>query len=173
MWPTRELYTAGLIVFALGATGGIVSQFLVRTARWMSWLFCGTALAGTLLEGAASIGGLVSGSALTWVLPSGVPYITCSIRLDALALFFLLTLSILAASVAVYSIGYLRHGPAGRNPALSSALLNLLLASLTLVFTASDVMFFLIVWEVMVAAAYFLVVTNHESGEVRGGGFVY
>lgn len=115
----------------------------------------------------------MSGSQPAWVLPSGVAYITCSIRLDSLALFFLLTLSILAASVAVYSIGYLRHGPAGKNPALSGALLNLLLASLTLIFTASDVVFFLIAWEAMVAVTYFLVVTNHESSEARQGGLVY
>ena len=116
---------------------------------------------------------MLSGPELAWVLPFGVPYIACSIRLDPLALFFLLTLSILGASVAVYSIGYLRHGPSGKNPALSCALLNLLLASLTLVFTASEVVFFLIAWELVVAVAYFLVVTNHESVEVRQGGFVY
>ncbi len=173
MWPTHELYTAGLIVFALGATGGLACHFSTRTAGWISWLFCGTAFAGALLEGAAATVGLVGGSAVAWVLPSAVPYITWSVRLDALSLFFLLTLSILAASVSVYSIGYMRHGPAGKNPALFGSLFNLLLASLTLIFTASDVMFFLIAWEVMVAVAYFLVVTNHESDEVRQGGFVY
>src|SRR5436189_1465625 len=173
MWPTRELYCAGLFIFAFGAIGGIASHFWLRSGPWVRWLFCGAALVGALLEAGAALGGLLTGSELAWVVPSGVPYISYSVRLDPLASFFLLTLSILAASVAVYSVGYLTHGPAGENPALSCSLLNLLLASLTLVFTASDVVFFLIAWELMVAAAYFLVVTNHESHETRQGGLLY
>jgi len=173
MWPARELYIAGLIAFAFGAAGGFASHCWARTGRWVLLLFCGSALTGALLEAFAAMGGLLSGADVAWNLPSGIPYISCSIRLDSMALFFLLTLSILAASVAVYSVGYLKHGAAGKNPALSSALLNLLLASLTLVFGASDVVFFLIAWEGMVVAAYFLVVTNHESGEARQGGLLY
>src|SRR5205807_4565694 len=102
-------------------------------------------------------------SELAWSFPSGVPYLQYGIRLDPLGSFFLMTLSVLAAGIGVYSVEYLKHGPAGRNPGLSCALLNLLLGSLTLVFTASDVVLFLIAWEVTVAATYFLVVTNHES----------
>jgi hydrogenase-4 component B len=41
------------------------------------------------------------------------------------------------------------------------------------VFTASEVVFFLIAWELMVVASYFLVVTNHETAESRKGGSLY
>lgn len=173
MWPTRELYTAGLCAFAVGAAGGLASHFWRRTSPKISWLFCCTALVGALLEAGAALGSLLYGSDITWILPSGVPYVSYAVRLDALASFFLLTLSILTASVAVYSIGYLRHGVAGRNPALFCSLLNLLLASLTLVFTARDVVFFLIAWELTVTASYFLVVTDHEAAESRKGGMMY
>src|SRR5438552_6380634 len=136
---TRELYTAGLFTFAFGAVGGIASHYGGRTAPWVSRLFCGAALVGALLEGGAAVGGLSGGSELAWSLPSGVPYLNYIVRLDPLSSFFLLTLSLLAASVAVFSFGYWRHGVAGKNPALSGSLLNLLLAGLTLVFTAADV----------------------------------
>jgi len=170
MWPTRELYTAGLLVFAIGALDGIACHWWARTASWTSRLFCGSALIGAVLVGGAGLGGLLNGSELSWSLPSGVPYLNCVVRIDPLSSFFLLTLSLLAASVAVYSLGYLKHG---RNSALSCSLLNLLLAGLTLVFTAADVVFFLIAWEVMVASAYFLVVTKHEAEESRKGGLLY
>src|SRR5438552_181832 len=147
MSVTRELYTAGLFTFAFGAVGGmasdiasgISSQYRGRTAPWVSRLLCFTALVGALLEGVAAVGGMSSGSELAWSLPSGVPYLHYIVRLDPLSSFFLLTLSLLAAGVAVFSFGYWRHGVAGKNPALSGSLLNLLLAGLTLVFTAADV----------------------------------
>jgi hydrogenase-4 component B len=173
MWLLRELYAGGLLAFALGAAGGIAGHFWLRSAQRISSLFCVAALAGALLEAAAAVGSLVTGQEISWVLPSGVPYLTYIVRLDALASFFLLTLSLVAASVAVYSIGYGKHGAAARNPALFGAFLNLLLAGMTLVFTAGDVVFFLIAWEVMVAAAYFLVVTDHQEAESRKGGMLY
>src|SRR6266536_2382102 len=172
MGLTRELYTAGLSTFAFGAAGGIACHYGGRTAPWVSRLFCFTALVGALLEGGAAVGGM-SGSELAWSLPSGVPYLHYIVRLDPLSSFFLLTLSLLAASVTVFSFGYWRHGAAGKNPALSGSLLNLLLAGLTLVFTAADVVFFLIAWEVVVAASYFLVVANHAAAESRKGGLLY
>jgi hydrogenase-4 component B len=42
-----------------------------------------------------------------------------------------------------------------------------------LVFTASNILSFLISWELMTVAAYFLIVFDHESGEARRGGLLY
>lgn len=173
MWPLRELYSAGLGAFALGIAGGIAAHFGLRSAQRISPLFSVLALIGCLLEGAAAVGGLRSGGAILWSVPSGVPYLTYVVRLDALSSFFVLTLALVGAGVAIYSAGYGKHGAAAKNPALFGALLNLLLAAITLVFTAGDVMFFLIAWEAMVAAAYFLVVTDHEQAESRNGGMLY
>ena len=173
MWPVRELYTGGLFAFGVGAVSGIACHFWLRsTQRISSLLYC-AALVGAFLEAAAALGSFASGQEISLVFPSGVPYITPAVRLDALSSFFLLTLSLLAACVAVYSIGYGKHGPAARNPALFSGFINLLLGSLTLVFTASDVLFFLVAWEMMVAASYLLVVTDHQDAETRQGGMLY
>src|SRR6266851_2910358 len=98
MWPTRELYTAGLFAFAFGVTGGIASHWFARHARWTSWLFCCTTVLGAVLEAAAAVGGLLlQGSEVACSFASGVPYLRYSIRLDPLGSFFLLTLSVLAA----------------------------------------------------------------------------
>lgn len=167
---TQQLYAAGLLAFLGGAAVGLAAHFLARTAAWVNRILCALALGGALLELGAAIGGLFHGTDLAWVLPSGVPYLTYSVRLDPLSSFFLLTFSLLAAAVAVYSFGYMAHG---KSPALSGGFLNALLAGLALVFTASDVVLFLIAWEIMVVTSYFLVVTHHESGEVRRGGLLY
>jgi hydrogenase-4 component B len=75
--------------------------------------------------------------------------------------------------VAIYSIGYLRHGVAALRPGIFCCFFNLMLLALTLVFTASNVIFFLVAWELVVVTSYFLVITDHESEEVRNGGMLY
>ena len=142
-----DLYTAGLIAYAIGIVGGTLGRYL--------------SLLGALLELAASIAALTQPAPPSWTLPSGVPYLTYSVNLDPLSAYFLLALSILALATAIYSFGY--KGPQ----------LNLLLLSLTLVFTAANVLFFLIAWEMMALAAYLLVVYDHESAEARRGGLLY
>ena len=173
MWPVRDLFAAGLLVYALGAIGGLASHYARRSGRWATSLFCLLALAGALLECGASLGFLFAGEDLAWSLSSGIPYLSYSVRLDPLSAYFTLVLSILTVAVSVYSLGYLAHPPAGRKPGLFCFFLNALLASLTLVFAASSVMFFLIAWELMTLAAYLLVVFDHESAESRRGGMLY
>ncbi len=116
---------------------------------------------------------MIAGEEFNWSLPSGLPFVHYGVRLDPLSAFFNLALSILAGCVAVYSIGYLRHGSAARRPGLFCFFFNLHLLALTLVFTASNIIFFLVAWELMVVASYFLVVTDHESSESRKGGLLY
>ncbi len=142
MWPVRELYSTGLVVLSLGAVGGLAAHWWARTLRGISAALCVTALAGSMLEGAAALGSLVFGVDLAWSLPSGIPDLNYAVRLDALGSFFLLTLSLLGVAVSLYSIGYWKHGHAGRS-GFSGSLLNLLLLGLALVFTAGSVLFFL------------------------------
>src|SRR5947199_19881 len=114
----RELYTAGLIAYALGVVSG---------RYW-------PALVGALLELAASVGALALGADLAWSLPSAVPYLNYEVRLDPLSAYFNLTLSLLAVAVAIYSFGYAKGRSGG-------SLMNLLLLGLTLVFTAANILF--------------------------------
>jgi hydrogenase-4 component B len=169
----RELYTTGLLAYALGIAGGLAGHSAKRAPAWIPGLLCVFSLAGALLEFGASLGALFANTELSWSLASGVPYLSYAVRLDPLSAYFNLALSLLAASVSVYSLGYIAHSPARNNPGLFCFFLNLLLLSLTLVFTASNILFFLIVWELMAVSAYFLVVFDHESAETRKGGLLY
>jgi hydrogenase-4 component B len=173
LWPIRELYTAGLLAYALGVAGGLASHASKRTGSRISGLLCLLSLAGALLEFGASVLALFASSGLACSLPSGLPYLSYAVRLDPLSAYFSLALSILAACVSIYSLGYIPRGPARKSPGLFCFFFNLLLLSLTLVFTASNVLFFLIVWETMTIAAYFLVVFDHESVESTEAGLLY
>ena len=127
MLPARELYSAGLFAFALGALAGLGAHWWFRNQRFVSTALCLTALTGSVLEGAAALGSLWFGSHLAWSISSGIPNLTYEVRLDPLGSFFLLTLSLLAVSVCVYSFGYWKHG-GSHSSAFSGSLLNLLLA---------------------------------------------
>jgi hydrogenase-4 component B len=177
VWSVRDLYAAGLLAYAAGVAGGFAGH-LSKSRRTsfgasLTRALCSFALVGAVLEFAASLLALLSPDALSWTLPSAVPYISYSVRLDPLSAYFNLTLSLLAVAVSVYSAGYIEQRPAGKSRSLFCAWLNLLLLSLTLVFTAANVVFFLIAWELMVVAAYLLVVFDHEQAEVRHGGLLY
>jgi len=174
MWPIGELYAAGLFVYALGSLGGLAGHSARKTGAWLASLLCLLSLVAALLEAGASVGALLAKTeTVAWSLYSGVPYLSYAVRLDPLSAYFNLALSLLAASVSIYSLGYLRHGADGGTPGLFCFFLNLLLFALTLVFTASNVLSFLIAWELMTVAAYFLVVFDHESAESRKGGLLY
>ena len=54
MWPTRELFTAGLLAYALAMAGGLAGHASKRTAAWIPRLLCLLSLAGALLEFGAS-----------------------------------------------------------------------------------------------------------------------
>lgn len=173
MWPICELYSAGLLVYTLAALAGLAAHFRKTRAAWLATALCCASVTAAALELAASAGTLIAGVEFNWSLPSPIPFIHYGVRLDPLSAYFNLALSILAMCIAIYSIGYLRHGAAGLRPGLFCFFLNFQFLSLALVFTASNVLFFLIAWELVVVTSYFLVITDHEVEETRRGGMLY
>ena len=74
--------------------------------------------------------------------------------------------------MSIYSFGYLSSSQ-GSRPAVLGFFLNLELLSLSLVFTASNALFFLIAWEVMALSAYCLVSFEHHREETRDAGILF
>jgi hydrogenase-4 component B len=107
------------------------------------------------------------------ILPSGVPFIEFTIRLDALGAFFLLIVSLLALSLSIYSLGYVGSYFGKKNVGILAAFFNTLLLATTLVFLADNAFFFLIAWEIMALSAYCLVSFEHEQEETRRAGVLY
>lgn len=162
------LYGA-LAAYALGAAASLIATRGNRLGRLAS---LGLPLIGALLGTAAALTVLVQGGVESASVPSGVPLLEYALRLDAIAAVFVLALSVLSAAISLYSFGYMAGMPSGKAGVLGF-FYNVVLASLTLVFTASNAFFFLIVWEVMAGAAYCLVSTDHEKKETRQAGILF
>ena len=170
MLPVAATFTLSLAAYSAGAIASLASR---RRPALCRHICCGGALAGAVLGGLAAVLGLVQGMPVRWTISSGIPLFTYSFNYDALAGFLNLTLSILAGAVSIYSFSYLKEFEGKRSIGFFSFLFQLLLLSLTVVFTAANAFLFLIGWEVMALAAYGLVTFYHEDQETRRAGLLY
>ena len=133
-------------------------------------LYPAGALVGLAL-GATALASL-AGTESTRVLPLGLPGLPFHARLDALSAFFLLLLASVAAGVSVYTTGYLRHGTQTA-PGVQCLCYHVFLASMALVLVADDAYFFMVAWETMALASFFLVTSDHRHAEIRRAGYLY
>ncbi len=106
------------------------------------------------------------------VLPLGLPDLPFHLRIDALSAFFLALLGATGAAVSVYSAGYFRASD-GAAPGLVCLEYHAFLAAMALVLVADDAYVFMVAWETMALASYFLVTTEHRIPEIRRAGFLY
>ncbi|MDO8355093.1 MAG: hydrogenase 4 subunit B [Nitrospirota bacterium] len=127
----------------------------------------------SLIGIALGLRGLVASEPLTATVASPIPLLAFAIRLDPLASFFVLTISLAGLAASIYAMGYLKEFHGRVSVAALAALTNGFLLSMTLVVIADNGFFFLIAWELMSLASYFLVVTEHEKADIRHAGFFY
>lgn len=161
--------TLGIVAFwlALGAAG-VAAPGSLRLASRV--LFPASALAGLALVAVALAGIFRPPEAL--VLPLGLPDLPFHARLDALSAFFLLLLGTVASGVSVFAAGYLRQGQ-GTPPGLQCLYYHVFLAAMALVLVADDAYFFMVAWESMALASFFLVTSDHRLPEIRRAGYLY
>jgi len=114
----------------------------------------------------------IAAPAQTVVLPLGLPDLPFHLRLDALSAFFLLLLGATGTAVSLYSAGYFRSSE-GTAPGLICAQYHAFLAAMALVLIANDAYVFMVAWETMALASFFLVTTEHRIPEIRRAGFLY
>ena len=158
---------AVVLWMALGTLG------LVRPARlrFVSIvLFPIGALVGVALAAVALAA--IAAPPLVRILPLGLPDLPFHLRLDALSAFFLFVLGAVAAAVSVYSAGYFRSSE-GTAPGLVCFQYHTFLAAMAVVLIADDAYLFMVAWETMALASYFLVTTEHRIPEIRRAGFLY
>ncbi|HXV08977.1 MAG TPA: hydrogenase 4 subunit B [Burkholderiales bacterium] len=106
------------------------------------------------------------------VLPLGLPDLPFHLRLDPLSAFFLLLLGTAAAGVSLFSAGYFERGGSG-DIGLLCLQYHVFLASMVMVLLADDAYLFMVAWESMALASYFLVTTDHRVAEIRSAGLLY
>lgn len=92
---------------------------------------------------------------------------------DPLTAFFTLPILIVSLCCSIYGLGY---WPAGKHPRTARKLtffFGLLVSSMLFVTMARSAGLFIVTWEVMALAAYFLLTTDDHVPEVRDAGTLY
>ena len=168
-----------LIGILLFFTGGIASIFFKEKLKGIAFLIFSVIAQFFILPVALQI--LLYGGQKEIQLYFSEPIGISFLRLDPLAAVFILIISAGSLLAAVYSIGYMKMyselpaRQAGNKAALSGYyfFLGLLSASMLLVVTVQNAILFMIVWEIMSVASFFLVSFENEKEEVRKAAIYY
>lgn len=107
------------------------------------------------------------------IAPVGLPELPFYLRLDELSGFFVALISLIGFFVSIYSLGYLKGFIGKRSLTPLVVFTSLFMAGMLLVTLADDAFFFMISWELMAAASFFLVVFEDERAENRRAAFLY
>lgn len=172
MMPTDWLAIDGMMAVAVAwlAVGAAGVVALHRLAFVAHVLFPIGGVLGLVLA-ALSVAGL-HGTPEVAVLSIGLPGLPLHLRLDPLAAFFLFVIGAASAGISFFAAGYFRKGE-GTPPGLLCLEYHVFLASMLGVVLADDAYGFMVTWESMALASYFLVTANHRVPEVRSAGYLY
>jgi hydrogenase-4 component B len=172
----NETFMTNLLLAALACFGaGAVASLLL--GRWKpAARILGHTLALLGAIGALGLGvaGLAGGT-LNLNIPQILPVISGGVAFgaDRLSAFFVVVIAVGAIPSALYATGYTRDYECRHSLAGMGAAFNIFIAAMVLVPLARNVLTFLILWEAMSLASYFLVMTEHEHRETRQAGWVY
>ena len=157
----------------LAYLGGAFAALLPLRSGLTRGLTAGGAIAGAGAGIALAVRVLIAGEPFALTVPAlltvggGV-----ALRLDGLGAFFLLLIGVVAAPAALYGVGYSAAYAGRYSLRWLGAMLNLFLLTMSLVVLADNVLTFLLTWEAMSLASYFLVMTEHERDDtVAAGGW--
>ncbi len=150
--------------------GALVSIIL---RMWDDGAIRGASLFGVLaaLSGlAAGVTGL-SGPASVVTIAGPFPFAHFVLRLDPLASLMVSVISLLSLVAWIYGVAYAREY-AGRGVGGMGFFMHLFIASMMLVVTSDNAFWFLIFFEMMSLASYFLVIFDQDESAVSAG-FLY
>jgi hydrogenase-4 component B len=160
-------------LLAIYMAGIILPPCFPGRPRIQNFVAHGLAAGAGLVGIALGLAGLLAPEPWTTSVESTIPFLTFAIRLDPLASFFVLTISLVGLASSVFALGYVTEFYGRSSIAAMGSLFNGFLLAMTLVVMADNGFLFLIVWELMSLLSYFLVVTEHEKAEVRYAGLFY
>ncbi len=159
------------VLLILAAMGCWITASLLALTGSDERSHIGLGILGSLLAFAGALPVLLGGAVSTLAFPFwGIP---AHIEVDALSAAFLLPLHLVAGLGVIYGKAYWPIGTPKGTGRHVRFFYGLLVAAMTLVFTARQGVLFLVGWEVMALAAMCLIGTDHERPEVLRGTWVY
>ncbi|NEX19384.1 hydrogenase 4 subunit B [Thiorhodococcus mannitoliphagus] len=158
----------------LGLASSAVSLFADRQPRVLRLMAMPLVGLSGLAALTAGLLVLIQGGSFALTLPLGLPWLPWHLRLDALSGVFLAVIGLVTMAVGLYGPAYLRGFEQGRDSLVAlGGFTGLFLVGMLLVVLADDAFLFMVAWELMSLASYFLVAFQHEQPANRRAAFLY
>jgi hydrogenase-4 component B len=160
-----------LLIFALGATGSLVLSNNDQPANYWSGFFAGAGSPWGLLLSAAV---MASPKPLAFTIgASPFSLMHFSFLIDKLAAFFIFVISLISLFCSLYGVDYVKHYYGKYNIGNLGFFYTLFIAGMLLVASAANGLFFLLAWEIMSVASFFLVIYDRREPENIRAGLLY
>ena len=165
-----DWFLAALAILVLSGLGSLTAGKNQRIA-------CRLGTAGALLGGGIvlvqSVRVLATGQSLSLRLAWELPLGSANMAIDPLSAVFMTAIALVTMAAAVYGYGYLQTPNNAKRLGPSWFFYNLLAASMLTVVAARNGLLFLLSWELMSLASFFLVLSDAEKPSVRRAGWIY
>jgi len=160
-----------IVLYAVGALGSLVFHKHNKIANvWQSFFGIIVACWGIIF----SIGAFVLPTNLVFTADWSIfPLLNFSFNLDKLSTFFIFTISLVTLFCSIYGLGYIKHFYKKYDIGLLGFFYHLFIVGMLLVVSASNGLLFLVAWEIMSIASYFLVVYDRNEPDNIKAGFLY
>ncbi|MDD2815371.1 MAG: hydrogenase 4 subunit B [Thiotrichaceae bacterium] len=142
-----------------------------RVARIGSFLLLGI---GGIVAAYTGFYVLIEHQILTQDIMLGLPWMHWHLRLDMLSALFFIIIGVVSCAASVFGIGYTREFESTAYGFMPLGFFTgLFVAGMLGVLIADDALIFMIGWEIMSLASYFLVTFQHTQAANRSAGFLY
>ncbi len=163
--------------FTLFATGAVLSLlFSARVTEHNAWIVAHIYAAfGALFGLVFALLALFSGKTvlLHGAGSLGISPDILTLRVDSLAAFFIATISTVAIAASIFGIRYYTHYAGTYRLGHFGFFYNVFIASMLLVVSANNGFLFLLAWEMMAIASYFLVIYERNEEKNISAGTLY
>ncbi|MCF8067518.1 MAG: hydrogenase [Desulfobacterales bacterium] len=99
--------------------------------------------------------------------------LSLTFQIDGLSAFFLVAIFAVSLLASIFSFHYMSKPEKSLRTAVNYLFFSLLIASMALVVTASNILAFMLSWEIMSLSSFFLVIYDYQSPENRRAGYLY
>lgn len=165
MMNSLELLWLSLLLYLAGA---LLSLLLARRETLAIYAAGLASLLGGVAGLLAAAPTLLGGDVITFVTAGPFPFAAFSLRLDPLAAFMLMVISLLVVITALYSLAYVQEYK-GRGAWAMGVFMNLFIASMVALVVVDNAFYFIIFFEMMSLASYFLVISDQDDDAISAG----
>jgi len=159
--------------FCLLILSGLAARVAAKSFGWSTAFGAGGAVTACA-AGLYPVGyTLLTGKTQTLHVPWNIPFGSFFVQIDPLSGFFLLPVLVLSGLSAIYGAQYLKTYRDVREMGSHWFFFNLLVAGMLLVLLARNGMLFLIAWEVMSLAPFFLVLFEGQKKSAQKAAWTY